>query len=381
MHVEFAEPALLSRLRHVCRIRRYSRRTERAYHWWVRRFLRFHRIQDVSGLGERQVHQFITYLVSERRVGSATQNQALSAIKFFFSEILQRPLGRVAVEARGREGDRRPVVLSPLEVRAVIGQLSGRMRLIALLLYGSGLRLSEALRLRVKDVDLERNEIVVRQGKGDKDRITVLPGALRGVLRERVSALELQRARDLQKMIQVPVPDALDVKYPSSPSDLGWQWLFPARRVRITRGGKRYRLHLHPTAVQRAVKAAVRRAGLTKPASCHTFRHSFATHLLEDQYDIRTVQELLGHRDLRTTMIYTHVLNRGAYGVRSPADRLRGVEGLGQADENLGSGGSGGQGDGVRMTAEPSRQPNPFAVKLQHELHWVQPNSQGGRPG
>ena len=339
MLLEPAVASLLSRLRNICRVRRYSRRTERAYRGWVLRFLRFHGRHDVSGLGEQQVRAFIGYLVSDRRVGSATQNQALSALKFFFSEVLRRPLGRVALEVRGHEGVRRPVVLSPLEVRAVIRQLRGRMRLIALLLYGSGLRLSEALRLRVKDIDLERNEILVRQGKGDKDRMTVLPEALRGPLREAVSLLEQQRTRDVANRIEVPVPDALDVKYPSSPTDLGWQWLFPARRVKVTRSGKRYRMHLHPTAVQRAVKAAVRRAGLCKPASCHTFRHSFATHLLEDHYDIRTVQELLGHRDLRTTMIYTHVLNRGAYGVRSPADRLRGVEGLGAEDEHLVPGG------------------------------------------
>lgn len=328
MHVDAAEAELLARVREVCRIRRYSRRTERAYSSWIRRFIRFHRAAGPDDLGERQVHEFVTYLVTERRVGGATQNQALSALQFLFAEVLRRPLGRMILKVRAAEGERRPVVLTPLEVKAVLGEMRGRMRLIALLLYGSGLRLSEALSLRVKDVDLERGEIVVRQGKGDKDRITVLPDGVRGTLRKTIEAVKAQRERDLAENIRVPVPDALDVKYPTVPTDLGWQWLFPARRIRVTRSGKRYRLHLHPTAVQRAVKAAVRRAGLTKPASCHTFRHSFATHLLEDQYDIRTVQELLGHRDLRTTMIYTHVLNRGAFGVRSPADRLRGVEGL-----------------------------------------------------
>jgi integron integrase len=321
MPLQSAEPALLARLREVCRIRRYSRRTELAYRAWVRRFLRFHRRCDEAQLGERQVHEFVTYLVTERRVGGATQNQALSALQFFFSEVLRRPLTRMILKVRANEGERRPVVLTPLEVKAVIGAMRGRMRVIALLLYGSGLRLSEALRLRVKDVDLERNEILVRQGKGDKDRITVLPDGLRGVLREIRAEVEELRRRDVERGVVVPVPDALDVKYPSSPTDLGWQWMFPARRIKVTAAGKRFRLPLHPTAVQRAVKSAVRRAGLTKPASCHTFRHSFATHLLEDQYDIRTVQELLGHRDLRTTMIYTHVLNRGAFGVRSPADR------------------------------------------------------------
>jgi integron integrase len=300
-------------MREVCRIRRYSRRTERAYLAWVRRFLRFHRSHEPDALGEAQVHQFITYLVSERRVGGATQNQALSALQFLFAEVLKRPLGRLVLKVRAHQGERRPVVLTPVEVKAVLAELSGRMRLIALLLYGSGLRLNEALRLRVKDVDLERNEIVVRQGKGDKDRITVLPEGLRGLLRETLAGVERQRELDVARGIRVPLPDALDVKYPAAPTALGWQWLFPARRVKQGRNGNRYRMPLHPTAVQRAVKLAVRRAGLTKPASCHTFRHSFATHLLEDHYDIRTVQELLGHRDLRTTMIYTHVLNRGAF--------------------------------------------------------------------
>lgn len=329
-------PSLLSRLREVCRIRRYSRRTEAAYLGWVRRFLQFHRASDAAGLGEQQVHEFVVHLVSERRVSGATQNQALSAIQFFFREVLRRPLGRLIIKERAQQGARRPVVLTALEVRAVIRQLRGRMRLIGLLLYGSGLRLTEALRLRVKDIDLERGEIVVRRGKGDKDRITVLPDGLRGALREVLAAVRLQLDRDAADGVEVPVPDALDVKYPSSPTDFGWQWLFPARKIWQGRSGRRYRMHLHPSAVQRAVRKAVRRAGLTKPASCHTFRHSFATHLLEDQYDIRTVQELLGHRDLKTTMIYTHVLNRGAYGVRSPADRLRGVEGLGMDDPEPG---------------------------------------------
>ncbi len=321
-----AEPfdPVLRRMRQVFRIRRYSRRTERAYLAWVRRFLLFHHGADLATLGEAQVHAFITHLVSERRVGGATQNQALSALQFLFNEVLKRPLGRIILRIRAHQGERRrPVVLTPLEVKAVIGEMNGRMRLIALLLYGSGLRLNEALRLRVKDVDLERNEIVVRRGKGDKDRITVLPDGVRGALREAIHLLERQRAADAERGIEVPLPDALDVKFPSAPTDLGWQWLFPARRVRRGKSGRLLRMPLHPTAVQRAVKAAVRRAGLTKPASCHTFRHSFATHLLEDHYDIRTVQELLGHRDLRTTMIYTHVLNRGAFGVRSPADLLR----------------------------------------------------------
>lgn len=320
-------PAPLIRMREVLRIRRYSHRTARAYLTWARRFLRFHSGRDAGDLGEKAVEAFVNYLASDRHVGGATQNQALSALLFLYREVLERPLTRVVVRVRAREGERRPVVLTPEEVKAVIGQLSGRTRLIVLLLYGSGLRVSEALRLRVKDVDLVRKEILVRQGKGDKDRVTVLPEALIGPIRETIDLVDRCRQLDMERGIVVPLPDALDVKYPAAPAELGWQWLFPARRVKRGKSGKLYRLPLHPTAVQRAVRQAVRRAGINKPASCHTFRHSFATHLLEDHYDIRTVQELLGHRDLRTTMIYTHVLNRGAFGVRSPADRLRGVVG------------------------------------------------------
>ena len=333
---------VLARMREVLRTRRYSRRTERAYLAWVKRFIRFHGLRNPAELGEAEVQGFVSHLTADRHVGGATQNQALSALLFLYREVLRQPMERVVLRVRAREGERRPVVLTPAEVRAVIGQLSGRMRLVALLLYGSGLRLSEALRLRVKDVDLVRGEILVRQGKGDKDRITVLPEGIRGLVRETIEQVNGLRAADSERGVQVPLPDALDVKYPAASTELGWQWLFPARRVRRGKQGRLYRLHLHPTAVQRAVRKAVRRAGVTKPASCHTFRHSFATHLLEDQYDIRTVQELLGHRDLRTTMIYTHVLNRGAFGVRSPADRLRGVEGWGE--EEGGRGGRGGQG-------------------------------------
>jgi integron integrase len=276
-------------------------------------------------LGDSEVQAFLSHLVRDRHVGGATQNQALSGLLFLYREVLDRPVGRLALRVRAREGDRRPVVLNPAEVKAVIRELRGRSRIVALLLYGSGLRLSEALRLRVKDVDLTKGEILVRQGKGDKDRVTVLPESLRGVIRELVDRVIERRKADDRRGVVVPLPDALDVKYPGAPTELGWQWLFPARRLKRGKTGALYRLPLHPTAVQRAVRQAVRAAGITKSASCHTFRHSFATHLLEDHYDIRTVQELLGHRDLRTTMIYTHVLNRGAYGVRSPADRLRGT--------------------------------------------------------
>jgi integron integrase len=324
---------ILKRMREVLRTRHYSRRTERAYLSWVRRFLRFSRLSGSNSIHEREIETFLSHLVEDRHVGGATHNQALSALLFLCRHVLELPVSRLAVRVRAREGTRRPTVLNPAEVKAVIRELGGRMRLVAMLLYGSGLRLNEALRLRVKDLDLVRGDILVRQGKGDKDRVTVLPEGVRPALRELIDRVSRQWEMDVARGVIVPLPDALATKYPAAPAELGWQWLFPGRRLTRGRSGRLYRLPLHPTAVQRAIRKAVVASGISKPASCHTFRHSFATHLLEDHYDIRTVQELLGHRDLRTTMIYTHVLNRGAFGVRSPADRLaglRGLEGLGE---------------------------------------------------
>jgi integron integrase len=237
--------------------------------------------------------------------------------------VLGVPADSMRLRVRAREGVRRPLILSQAEVRTLIAELKGRARVIALLLYGSGLRLTEALHLRVKDVDLKRLEITVRGGKGDKDRVTVLPESLVHPLEAILAAARAQRERDDAQGIVVPLPGALDVKYPRAATELGWQWVFPARRVLRGKSGTLYRMPLHPTAMQRAVRKAVQASGLTKPATCHVFRHCFATHLLEAGQDIRTVQDLLGHRDVRTTMIYTHVLNRGPLGVRSPADRLR----------------------------------------------------------
>jgi integron integrase len=330
------------RLREILRARRYSRRTERVYLAWVRRFLRFHGRTPVSALGATEIAGFVHHLVRVRQVGGVTQNQALSAIGFFYREVLGTRVEDLGLRVRAREGVRRPAVLSQVEVRSVIARLGGRFRLIALLLYGSGLRLTEALHLRVKDVDLGRRELTVRGGKGDKDRITVLPESLIGALRETLAAVARQREADRVRGVVVPLPGALDVKYPGAPSELGWQWqwVFPARRVKRGKNGVCYRMPLHSSAMQRAVRRAVLAAGLTKPASCHTFRHCFATHLLESGSDIRTVQDLLGHRDVRTTMVYTHVLNRGPLGVRSPADRLRGLglEALGGGDRPGGGG-------------------------------------------
>ena len=315
--------ALLASIRDVIRTRHYSYRTEKTYLHWVRRFVRYHKCRHPGEMGSDEVMAFITHLARDRKVSGATQNQALSALRFLYDAVLHRPLGSIVLQVRAREPERRPVVLSRREVLAVLRELQGRGRLIGLMLYGSGLRVQECLRLRIKDVDLERGEVMVRRGKGGKDRPTVLAEGVRGML-----TLELERARrrferDRADGIEVPLPGALRLKLPQAGAEWAWQWVFASRRtLRDAHSGKHLRLPLHPTTVQRAVRRAVLLAGISKRATCHTFRHSFATHLLEDNYDIRTVQELLGHRDVRTTMIYTHVLNRGARGVRSPLDVL-----------------------------------------------------------
>ena len=275
-------------------------------------------------MGAREAGAFLTSLAADRGVSASTQNQALSALLFLYREVLGDPLPFVEGVVRARRPHRLPVVLTRHEVRAVLGHLAGPARLVALLLYGGGLRLLEALTLRAKDVDLAGGELLVRGGKGAKDRRTVLPTVASRPLTAHLERVRRLHARDLARGAgRVALPGALAAKYPAAAREWGWQWVFPAARVyRDAATGEVRRHHLHESAVQRAVRAAVLRAGVAKPATCHTFRHAFATHLLEDGYDIRTVQELLGHADVRTTMIYTHVLNRGGRGVRSPADGL-----------------------------------------------------------
>ena len=297
---------LLARLRQALRLRHYSPRTELAYAQWVRRFIRFHGNRHPVDLGPDDVAAFLTSLA----VSASTQNQALAAILFLYRVVLDRPVGWINVVARAQRPRRMPCVLTRAEVRSVLGRMRGVDQLVAGLLYGSGLRLLEALQLRVKDVDFERREVMVRRGKGAKDRITILADAQRLPLARYLDEL---RERFQETGTTVELPDALRKKYLNAEREWVWQWVFPGR-------GGRY--HLHPTAVQRAFRAAVKAGGISKPASCHTLRHSFATHLLEAGYDIRTVQELLGHHDVRTTMMYTHVLNRGRLAVRSPGDAL-----------------------------------------------------------
>jgi integron integrase len=313
---------LLAEVRRVIRLRHYSRRTEQAYVWWVRRFVRFAGLRHPRDLGDRDVTAFLTDLAVRGRVSAATQNQAAAALLFLYRHVLERPVVGDLGIVRARPSAPLPVVLTSDEVRRVLGAMTGTNRLVAELLYGSGLRLREAVTLRVKDVDLARAEIRLRDTKGRRARVTMLARSTAGTLEAQLARVNARwSAEAAAGGGGVPLPGALHRKTPAATFEWAWQWVFPGtHRHRDPATGKLFRWHWHPSAVQRAVCAAVRSAGITKRATCHTFRHSFATHLLEGGYDIRTVQELLGHRDVRTTMIYTHVLNRGGFGVRSPLD-------------------------------------------------------------
>jgi integron integrase len=318
------KPRLLDTVREAIRLRHYSRRTERAYVGWIRRYVLFHGKRHPAGMGAAEVTRFLSSLAVDGKVTASTQNQALAALLFLYGEVLGTELPWLDDLVRAARPQRLPVVLSRAEVRAVLLALRGTPRLMGVLLYGAGLRLLECCRLRVKDIDFAAHQIVVRSGKGGHDRVTLLPPAVVPALQRHLVWVRALHERDLRAGAGwVELPHALGRKYPNAGRELPWQWAFPATRTyRERETGQRRRHHLHETVVQRAVYRAVREAGLTKRASCHTFRHSFATHLLEDGYDIRTVQELLGHRDVRTTMIYTHVLNRGPAAVRSLLEGL-----------------------------------------------------------
>lgn len=318
------KPRLLDQVRLAIRARHYSPRTEETYVGWIKRFIFFHNKRHPAEMGEAEIGQFLSSLASESHVSASTQNQALNALLFLYREVLRKEIGYVNGVVRAKRPKRLPVVLTRQEVRSIVGLLSGPEWIMGMLLYGAGLRLMECLRLRVKDVDFSRGEILVRSGKGDKDRITMLPAAVNEPLHRHLESVRKQYETDLKSGYSgVSLPDALERKYPNAGKEWSWQWVFPASSLYIDRqSGLRKRHHLHESVLQKAVRNAALKAGLSKPASPHTFRHSFATHLLEDGYDIRTIQELLGHRDVSTTMIYTHVLNRGGRGVNSPADRL-----------------------------------------------------------
>ena len=316
------KPRLMEQLHRLARARHYSPRTEQAYCRWVKRYIRFHGMRHPAEMGAEEVNAFLGHLAVDQKVSASTQTQALSALIFLYSGAFGIELGDLGQVVRARKSDRLPVVMTRDEVRQVLEQLDGEHWLMASLMYGCGLRLMECLSLRVKDLDFDGNEITVRNGKGAKDRVTMLPNSLKPELKEQLSRAKAVHERDLADgWGRVVLPDALDRKFPAAGASWGWQWVFPQmNRWHDSKTGNQGRHHVHETILQRAVKEAVRRTGLPKPIGCHTFRHSFATHLLAAGYDIRTIQELLGHQDVSTTMIYTHVLNRGGRGVVSPLD-------------------------------------------------------------
>ena len=317
-------PKLLTQLRERLRFLHYSIRTEQQYVQWVRRFILFHGKRHPAEIGGAEVEAFLTHLAVEGHVAAATQNQALSALLFLYREVLGQSLPWLDQVVRAKRSARLPVVLSRHEVARVLERMDGVHGLMARLLYGTGMRLMECVRLRVKDVDFERGELLIRDGKGAKDRVTMLPSSLIEPLRAQLRARRQLYEDDLQKgLASVYLPDALERKYPNAATDWGWQYVFAAVGYSLDpRSGLERRHHRDEKLLQRAMKKAVLAAGLAKPATPHTLRHSFATHLLESGYDIRTIQELLGHKDVATTMIYTHVLNKGGRGVTSPLDNL-----------------------------------------------------------
>ena len=317
-------PRLLDRVRQAIRVRHYSRRTEKAYVAWTRRYILFHGKRHPSEMGAAEITQYLSSLAVQGHVAGSTQNQALSALLFLYRAVLGQELPWLDEVVRAKRTGRLPVVLTRDEVRTVIRGLRGTHRLMATLLYGAGLRLLECAQLRVKDLDFGRKQITVRAGKGEKDRATPLPAIVAADLAAHLEVVKRQHDRDLRHGAGwVELPWALARKYPNAGREWRWQWVFPATRLYVDREtGQRRRHHLHESVLQRAVRDAVRRAEIPKRATCHTLRHSFATHLLEDGRDIRTVQELLGHRDVSTTQIYTHILNQGPAGVRSPADGI-----------------------------------------------------------
>jgi integron integrase len=313
---------LLDQVRDAIRLKHYSYKTEQSYVAWIRRYILFHNKRHPQEMGTEEVEAFLTHLAVTENVAASTQNQALSALIFLYRYVLQQPLTENVDAIRAKRSKHLPTVLTVAEVKAVLGAMTGTPQLMAELLYGTGMRLNEGLRLRVKDVDFGQQQIIVRDTKGKQDRRTVLPQRIVERLQAHLVLIRHQHQQDLsQGYGQVYLPYALERKYPNADRDWIWQYVFPANtRSKDPRSGIVRRHHLDPSIIQKAIKAAIRQVGITKKASCHTLRHSFATHLLENGYDIRTVQELLGHKDVKTTMIYTHVLNRGGLGVRSPLD-------------------------------------------------------------
>jgi len=316
------KPKLMEQVRTALRTRHYSIRTEEAYIHWIRRYILFHNKRHPQDMGEQEISQFLSQLAVKEHVSASTQNQALCAIVFLYKEVIKRDLGDFGEIIWAKKPKRLPVVFTKDEARRVIDQLEGVKQLMVKILYGCGLRLNECLQLRVKDIDFGYKKIIIRNAKGGHERATILPESLIEPLKDHLKKVKTLHETDLKEGFgSVYMPDALDRKYPNAVRQFGWQYVFPARQISVDpRSGIRRRHHVYETVLQKAVKDAIRKAGIYKHAGCHTFRHSFATHLLENGYDIRTVQELLGHKDVKMTMIYTHVLNKGPLGVKSPVD-------------------------------------------------------------
>lgn len=318
------QPMLLDVVRQRIRLKHYSHRTEKSYVNWIRRFVRFHDRRHPRQLGKAEIEAFLTHLAVNRKVSASTQNQAFNALLFLYREVLEMKMPQLDAVQRAKKPQRLPVVLSPDEVRSVLSLLEGKYWIAGNLLYGSGLRLLECLRLRVQDIEFGMHQLVVRGGKGNKDRVTILPDTVIEPLKSYLEKVHTIHSRDLdQGLGRVYMPPALTRKYPNAAFERAWQYVFPSTTyVQDRDTGQRVKHHLHEKALQRAIRNAVKASGIAKRATAHTLRHSFATHLLQRGTDIRTIQELLGHKDVSTTMIYTHVVQRGGMGVRSPLDKI-----------------------------------------------------------
>lgn len=317
-------PRLLERVRDVIRFHHYSIRTEEAYTSWIKRFIYYHKKRHPKDMGVNEIKEFLTYLAVQRKVSASTQNQAFNALLFLYKKVLEINLPKIDDVQRAKKTQHLPVVFTRDEIRALLAQFDGTKWLIYSLIYGCGFRIMECMRLRVKDIDFHYKQIFVRDAKGKKDRVTVLPEKLLESLHLHLDKVKFLHQQDLDNGYgRVYLPYALERKYPNAPKEWGWQYVFPSNNISTDPRSKIMRRHhIHEKNLQKQIKQAIRKAGIIKPGSLHTLRHSFATHMLEDGYDIRTVQELLGHKDIKTTQIYTHVLNRGAGGVRSPLERL-----------------------------------------------------------
>jgi len=324
METDIQKPKLLDQLRSTIRLKHYSYRTEQSYVYWVKKYIVFHNMQHPNNIGEPEIRQFLNHLAVNRNVSASTQNQALCAIIFLYKNILQKDIGDFGQITWAKRPKRLPVVFSKNEVKRIMNELSENYKLMVTLLYGAGLRLNECLQLRVKDIDFEYRQITVRDGKGGKDRVTVLPESVIEPLKKHIERVIKIHENDIKSGYEsVYMPYALERKYPSAGKEVGWRYLFPSKNIsKDPVSGIMRRHHLHGSVLQRAVKNAIKKAGIMKHGGCHTFRHSFATHLLENGTDIRTVQELLGHRSVQTTMIYTHVIKTCKFGVKSPVDLL-----------------------------------------------------------